>query len=94
MSHDRFNSFSSIIEALGELALAEVLKCSRHQPRDWRLRNSIPPEWWSPLVEYATENGHPEISLELLADLARKEAGKRKKHRQRQGDQPHTNEAA
>lgn len=39
--------------------------------RQWGNRNSIPPEKWLPLIEAAERAGHPEITLELLASIAR-----------------------
>lgn len=67
-----FSSFSEVIVALGERALAEGLDLKPHQPRDWRIRNSIPPEWWGRTVEFAAANGVPDVTLECLAKLAEK----------------------
>lgn len=63
-------SFSSIILALGEKDLAGAIGAKPHQPRDWRIRNSIPPEWWGRVCAYAASIGQSEITVELFAHLA------------------------
>lgn len=33
-----------------DLAVAHELGVANHMPRDWRIRNSIPPAYWSAIV--------------------------------------------
>lgn len=40
---------AEIIAKAGDDAVAQGLGLKKHQPRDWRLRNSIPAEYWSAL---------------------------------------------
>jgi hypothetical protein len=54
-------SFEQIVKDVGDGVLAETLGVSPHQPRDWRLRKSIPPEHWRAIAE------HGFASLEELA---------------------------
>jgi hypothetical protein len=35
-----------IVQAVTDTVIAATLGLKAHQPRDWRLRNSIPPEYW------------------------------------------------
>jgi len=39
-------SHRQIVEAITDAVIAEKLGLKAHQPRDWRLRDSIPPEYW------------------------------------------------
>ena len=36
----------------------------------WAQRNSIPAEWWAPVIAAAKEAGHSEVTLELLVATA------------------------
>lgn len=64
------SSFADVIERLGEQNLADAIGAKRHQTRDWRIRDNIPAEWWSPVVDYAGDIGEAQITLELLASIA------------------------
>lgn len=42
--------------------------------RKWRARNSIPPEYWLPLVEAAQRRGYA-VTLDLLARISARAGG-------------------
>jgi hypothetical protein len=50
--------------------LAADLKEKGVTVRQWRNRDSIPPEYWPRLVVAATGRGFSDVTLELLAALA------------------------
>ena len=66
-------SFTEVVTLIGRARLADELGVAQHTPRDWSRRNAIPPGWWSEVVTVAARFGHQSITLELLADLARKQ---------------------
>ena len=45
----------------------------------WKQRNSLPSEHWAMVVKKAVKRGHPEITLELLAYIAKKNAAAKAK---------------
>jgi hypothetical protein len=65
----------TIIDALGGTTqVAEALSLSKSTVSGWRERaGGIPAPHWAPLVRLAGEKGCPEITLEVLADLAARE---------------------
>lgn len=71
----RMENFSSLI-ALWATAeeLAADLDIGGGSPggtvRAWKRRNSIPAEYWLPLVFAAQKRGIPGVSLEVLAQIA------------------------
>ena len=40
-----------VTDAGADAAIAELIGANVHQVRDWRLRDSIPAEWWARLTE-------------------------------------------
>ncbi|MEM6413178.1 MAG: hypothetical protein AAF720_00790 [Pseudomonadota bacterium] len=64
------SSFSDVVMAFGDAALADGIGARPHQPRDWRIRNNIPSEWWLPIEAFAKQNNRPDITLSKLAVLA------------------------
>lgn len=57
--------------------LAADVGASVHRVRKWRARNSVPGEWWQPMIECARRRG----ILLSIDDLARIAAKDRKKGR-------------
>ncbi len=45
-------SFKEIVEQAGDDVLADRLGVKRHQPRDWRIRDSIPAEYWEAVARH------------------------------------------
>lgn len=72
-------SFKQIVEDVGDDVLAERLSLKPHQPRDWRLRHSIPPMHWRALVEQGF------ATLEELAMAAEMPRPPRREPRARKG---------
>ena len=65
------NSHAEIIEALGDADVAEGLSVKRQAVQKWRLRNSIPPLHWRPLILHARTRGMI-LSADRLLELAEK----------------------
>ena len=64
-------SHTEIVEQAGaDAALAVQLNVKVHQPRDWRLRNSIPPEFWLTFKEA----GFATLDEQAAAAKAKKQA--------------------
>lgn len=64
------NSFRGVIDLWGSPdALAIDLGANVEAVRKWRQRDSIPADWWLPLVKLARKR-RKKISVELLAALA------------------------
>lgn len=61
-----------VTEAGPDATLAALFQIKPHQVRDWRLRDSIPPEWWPSFVaaNFATLD-------QLVEYVARKRLGDR-----------------
>lgn len=57
-------SFEQIVKDVGEDTLIDRLGLKPHQPRDWRIRKSIPPEHWRAMADLGF------ASLEELAAAA------------------------
>jgi len=51
-------------------SLAEDLGVKEASVRKWKDRDSIPAEYWLPLVAAAERRGIPGVTLELLAQIA------------------------
>lgn len=65
-------SFSEVIDALGGIAaVSEDLGAPYPTVGAWKSRDSIPGEWWQPIVRVADLRGIP-ITLEILAGIAAK----------------------
>lgn len=66
-------TWASIITALGDTAeVADALSLAPSIVSGWKTRG-IPGPRWAPVVRLAAEKERPEISLEVLADLAARE---------------------
>ena len=64
-------SFQAVIEALGGPPnFAAAIRVTVNHARVMKSRNSIPAEYWHPVVEAAAAKGIPEITHETLAKLA------------------------
>jgi hypothetical protein len=63
------DSFKSIIDAFGEKRLAEALGIADSHVRTMRARDSIPPEYWSDVVDNQPRDLKPRLSLSDLAHL-------------------------
>lgn len=50
-------SFSEIIDKFGAAVLARILKVDESHVRTMKARDSIPPEYWGPVVDNAPEYG-------------------------------------
>lgn len=69
-------SFQSVIEALGgPPSFAEAIGVTENHARVMKSRNSIPAEYWHPIVLAAQAKGLADITHEALARIA---AAKRK----------------
>jgi|GEM_PF-1554531 len=69
-------SFSSLIEAIGPVALSEELGIPRPTIYSWKLRNALPPRIWPQIVTIAKKRRVPGVSYELLVSLAAKRSHK------------------
>ena len=69
------NNFTQIICAFGYASLADSLGISRITVSSWKIRNSIPPQYWMPIL---TEAKKRDLSLDY-EDMARFAAERRKK---------------
>lgn len=67
----RMQTFADIINLWDTAeAFGADLGITGLRARQWRNRNSIPPEWWTATVEAAKRRDLGGVSLQLLADLA------------------------
>lgn len=65
--------FADIIKAWPSAAeMAADCGVSEHTPKQWRTRDSIPPEYWLLLCQKAVERGIEGVSPALLTRLAAK----------------------
>jgi hypothetical protein len=64
-------SFGDVIDKLGgSAALARAINERDGTIRQWRQRDSIPPEYWSRIVSFAKKQEKDKVTIEALADLA------------------------
>jgi hypothetical protein len=64
-------TFVEVIDALGgPTAVAAAIGTTQQNVTNMKARNSIPANFWKPLVEAAHERGKSEITLDLLAQIA------------------------
>lgn len=69
------DSFSDLIGSLGgSAAVSRGINERQGTVRQWRLRNSIPPEYWPRIVSFAKDHQKPEVTLEVLVNLAQAKA--------------------
>jgi hypothetical protein len=74
----RYTSHRDIIDAwpsLPDFALDHGVQCNT--AKQWRTRNSIPPERWLETVQIAEGRGIPDVTHKVLHDLWWLELGKR-----------------
>lgn len=50
--------------------LARAVRVKGGRVRKWRARNSIPPEFWNVIIADAAHRRIPEVTAQLMADLA------------------------
>lgn len=61
-------SFSAVIDAFGIAEIASLLKIDESHARTMKARNSIPPEYWGPLIEEgARRNIH--LTYQMLREM-------------------------
>ena len=65
------DTHKSILEALEVPRVAEALKITYNTANKWRNRDSIPPEYWLDLSDWAASINRP-VSLERLAMAAKR----------------------
>lgn len=62
--------FAPIINRFGIATLAEGLGLPAKNIRRWLDLDSIPAEWFSPVVRFAAAAGYPDITHEFLSSRA------------------------
>jgi len=64
-------TFCKILDDLGgSSAVATALKLPITTVDSWKRRDSIPPFYWSPLVNVAHKRGMASLNLQRLAEIA------------------------
>ena len=73
--------FSPIIDAWGVAQMAANVGLPAKTVREWHRRDSIPAEWFAPVVRAAASANRTEVTLEALAAVAerRRLAGEARK---------------
>ncbi len=67
-------TFRDVLDEFKPAYLAEALRTTSHHVSIMKQRNSVPAAYWADLVAYAREQGKPEITFELLAEIAKERA--------------------
>lgn len=62
-------TFSDIIEAFGVAVVARILKLEESHVRTMKARDSIPPEYWGPLLEEAPNFGITDLDYRQFQRL-------------------------
>jgi len=71
MTTDSLWTWGSIIDAIGAKRVVKGLGESKSTVSGWRSRpRGIPGEHWAGIVRLAVEAGRPEITLDVLAEVA------------------------
>ncbi len=70
------NSFKQIIDAFTIKSLAEILGVAESHVRTMRARGSIPPEYWSKIIELAPSNIGVSLTLDGLLEIRKNSLGK------------------
>ncbi|MGO4672954.1 hypothetical protein AB4Z40_08650 [Bosea sp. 2YAB26] len=63
------DSFSSVIDAFGVKAVAEILGVKESHVRVMKARGSIPAEYWGLLIEAASNHGVIDLDFALFRRL-------------------------
>jgi hypothetical protein len=66
----KIKTFRDIINLWGPRTLAGFCGVGLYASRKWAYRDSIPPEYWLRIVSQAKREGHPGVTLGLMAKLS------------------------